>query len=263
MTVRALEGPTRQGRSRHHVRRGGSHPSTTRSIPAGDSHAWLAITVATVESGQGHGVGSGVGTDHGRWNIAQDGDLSGSCDNWWRVCEQQALGQNFRFRSHHYRSRTPHNIETGEGPIPFIGHRAVQDIGHEGSVALLLCGQPALRDRPRRIGDRSRQPVVVRHHKQGAGVGGQGCFEPLDAWQVEVVRRLIEDEDQGWSPSPRAMASLLASPGETRSEASTLSGSRPSNAAIARTRPRHVGSQREETGHNFGPLVCGQVLRQP
>ena len=61
--------------------------------------------------------------------------------------------------------------------------------------AAVVAPQRALLDRDRPLGDGVEQGAVVRDEQQGAGEGLECRLERLAGLEVEVVRRLVEDEE--------------------------------------------------------------------
>ena len=73
--------------------------------------------------------------------------------------------------------------------------RALGSREHVGSVATFVLVDRAVGDLPCARADRVEKPAIVGHDNQGSPTGGEVAGQPVDAFDVEMVRWLVEQEE--------------------------------------------------------------------
>ena len=122
-----------------------------------------------------------------------------------------------------------------------------------GRVAALVLVHAAVGDLPGRGADRVEEPAVVRHDQQRAAARREMAREPVDALDVEVVGRLVEQQQLGAVEQQRASAIRRRSPPE--SGADRACRGRPGSASSRRRRAgRRAPSRNARVAR---PLVVG------
>jgi hypothetical protein len=130
-----------------------------------------------------------------------------------------------------------------------VALRAGENVGR---VAALVLVHAAVDDLPGRGADRVEEPAVVRHDQQRAAARREMAGEPVDPLDVEVVRRLVEEQQLGAVEERVGQRDPAALPARERADARVQPVREPRHRDAAEQAVEHGAERRVPR-----PLVVG------
>ena len=150
----------------------------------------------------------------------------------------------------------PGELLADEHPAALVAHggdpvalRAGEDVGR---VAALVLVHAPVDDLPRRGADRVEEPAVVRHDQQRAAARREMAREPVDPLDVEVVRRLVQEQQLGAVEERAGQRDPAALPARERADARVEAVREPRHRDAAEQAVEHRAERRVAR-----PLVVG------